>query len=164
MPNEKPSSEFTTEKRDEMYLYFLNRFREYIDQRIDEKDEKINFQTPQKRYCNSNPGFGKSTLKVRVFHSIEDSIDIDNIECRISFRKNRDFYSYLEINKDEIEKDLGSKAIWEKHLSSDSILVIKDVEDVFATDKQQEHFEWLANKAILFQEVFGKYYQKYQER
>ncbi|MBE8233095.1 MAG: DUF4268 domain-containing protein [Endozoicomonadaceae bacterium] len=140
----------------ERYLDFWTNFNQYVA----DNNKAIRIKPPrQQYYFLVNPGFARSIIRLMVVTTKNE------IRCRIRFREGyREFYKYLKQNKNEIEKNLDNKAIWKSHLSSDSILVIKDVGDVFAEHRQEEYFEWLANQAILFQEVFGKYYQKYLER
>lgn len=137
------------------FLEFWTQFEAYLMT----AKKSIRIQSPRPQYyLIVNAGFAQSVIKLMV-------IPTKNcIRCRIRFRDEyREFYTFLVEHRSHVEAELDNASVWEEHASSDSILVSKEVGDVFARDKQEEYFTWLADQAILFKQVFSKYYQKFQE-
>lgn len=83
------------------------------------------------------------------------------IGAEIFINKRQDIFNNLKLNKDQIEKELGFKMDWQplpdKKGSRIAIVLEGNVND---TNKWEDYFKWLIDKAVKLKNVFPKYLKK----
>jgi hypothetical protein len=136
-------------------LDFWTKFKEYAQS----KKSGIHFghsPRPQHWY---NVSIGSSDAHIAL--TIDSRKNI--IGCEIYIDKSKELFKYLQERKDEIESEIGDDTEWvDAHVAS-RVVVKKAVGSVFASSEAQHHFEWLHEKTVLFQKVFGKYLKAYKK-
>jgi hypothetical protein len=148
-----PGGELTQTKLQQ--LDFWTKFKEYAQN----KKSGIHFghsPRPQHWY---NVSIGSSDAHIAL------TIDSrkNSLGCEIYIDKSKELFKYLQERKDEIESDIGDKVEWVDAPVASRAVVKKVVGSVFAPSETLHHFEWLYEKTVLFQKVFGKYLKAYKE-
>lgn len=87
----------------------------------------------------------------------------NRLGCEIYISKNKTLFNFLRERKSEIEASIGETLDWVDAPIASRIKLSKDVADVFAPSETEGHFEWLYEKTVLFQKVFGKYLQDFKK-
>lgn len=132
-----------------MQLDFWNKFKTYAE---DHKTKlKLRKAQPQHWYDIS---YGSSISHL----SLTINTQTNQLGCEIYVPNSKETYEYLKLNKEEIERESGSKLEW-MDLPDKKASRIKIVceGDIAKEGKWVEYFEWMKEKAELFQKVFGKY-------
>jgi hypothetical protein len=134
-------------------LEFWESFKSYVRT----KNTSIRLQTtrPQHWYDVS---MGSSEAHVALTVNTRE----DLVGCEVYINKNKDLYSFLVSNKDEIEKELGEPAIWVDAAKASRIKVSRKVNGVFNEKELESYFAWLYEKTVLFQTVFSKYFKEFK--
>lgn len=135
-----------------MQLDFWNKFKTYAE---DHKTKlKLRKAQPQHWYDIS---YGSSSSHI----SLTINTQTNQLGCEIYVPNSKESYEYLKLNKEEIERESGSKLEWmdlpDKKASRIKIVCEGDIEK---EGKWAEYFAWMKDRAELFQKVFGKYKQK----
>ena len=83
------------------------------------------------------------------------------IGAEVFINKQQDIFNNLELNKDQIEKDLGFKMDWQPlpDKNGSRIAIVLDC-DFTDAEKWDSCFEWLTDKAVKLKKVFPKYLKK----
>jgi len=82
---------------------------------------------------------------------------IESIGAQVWIKDDKELFRRLEGHKQEIEGEFGFEAMWDykEEKKASSIRVRKNVEP--NVKDYHEHFEWLADKAIVMRDVINKY-------
>jgi Domain of unknown function (DUF4268) len=130
-------------------LEFWTQFKEYAK----EKHVKIRLQKSYPQHW-TNISIGSSNAHIALtIHSRENKFGVE-----LYIPKDKELFEKLCFQKEEIEKELGEKAIWMplpyKKASRIRILHSGSFED---TDNWRDSFEWLISEAEKFHKIFPKY-------
>jgi hypothetical protein len=132
-----------------MRLDFWNKFVSYSQ----EKKSKLKLRKVRAQHWYTI-SFGSSDSILSLTINTQNK----QIGCEVYIPNSKQTYQYLSNQRDEIEKQIGSKLEWmelpEKKASRIKLSTNADLEQ---ENKWQEYFEWMKSTAELFQKVFGKY-------
>lgn len=136
-------------------LNFWTRFKNFV-QAIDGKI-KLRSPRPQHWYDIS---MGSSDAHISLTINTRENL----LACEVYISKNKELFSFLKEHQAEIEKEIDEKAEWIDAPVASRIKVGKEIPEVFVDpEKSEDYFQWLYEKTILFQKVFGKYFKKYKK-
>ena len=140
------SSELTSTRM--LQLEFWTKFREYVQ---DNKHQiKLRKANPQHWYDIS---FGSSNAHI----GLTVNSQTNQLGCEIYISDSKDIYYGLETNKDEIESKLNEKLEWEALPDKKaSRIKLYTNGELKKQDNWEEYHHWLCEKALDFQNVFGK--------
>ncbi len=133
-----------------MQLDFWSKFKSHAE------EKKVNFRlkmpNPLSYYYVSINRPGETIALVM-------SIKYKFIRCEIYITGPKEIYYGHYENKDEIEKQMGEKLVWQELPGKTASRIHITKENVDVTNKEiwEECFDWFILKAEKFQEVFGKY-------
>lgn len=135
-------------------LEFWNKFKNYVR----ENDTRIRLQTPRPQHwydvsMGSSDGYVALTLNSRE----------NLIGCEVYISRNKELFSFLQEQKEEIEKEIGETIEWVDAAVASRIKIKKEVEGVFDQSEAEKYFAWLYEKTVLFQKVFGKYFREFKK-
>jgi hypothetical protein len=71
--------------------------------------------------------------------------------------------TYLNDNYEQIKKELGEDFSWFEGKVAAGLEIYNTVPEVFDEQKQDEYFEWMYSKVLLFKKVFSPYVSKYRQ-
>lgn len=146
----KKSTSTTTELSSTkmLQLEFWTKFREFVQ----DNDYKIKLRKahPQHWYDIS---FGSSSAHISLTVNSQSNL----LGCEIYISDSKELYFALEAQKDAIESKLNSKLEWEalpdKKASRIKLYTHGEFKD---QDSWETYYDWLCNKVLEFQNVFGK--------
>jgi len=146
--NESKKNQLTETKLKQ--LEFWENFRQYVNK------NNYRFSTshspkPKPWYViKFGSSYGHTAVKVNTIKNY--------IACEFFIYNDTDFFEKLTKKKNEIEKKLDFQLEWERLPNKNpSRIIIKKEGDIFKKDKWDDYFNWLADKAEKFKEVFSKY-------
>jgi len=160
-PNEWAKTIKTSPSNDELtntklqQLEFWDNLKDYIRT----KDTSIRLQTPRPQHWY-DVSMGSSEAHIALTVNTRE----DLIGCEVYINLNKDLYNYLLNRKDEIEKEIGEKAIWIDAAKASRIKISKKVNDIFNSNESNNYFAWLYDKTVLFQKVFSKYFREFKSK
>lgn len=130
-------------------LEFWTQFKEFAK----ERQTKLHLQKSYPQHW-TNISIGTSVAHVSLtIHSVENQFGVE-----LYIPKDKELYQKLANHKEEIEAEIGERAIWmdlpNKKASRIRILRSGSFED---SNKWEDTFEWLISEAEKFQQVFPKY-------
>lgn len=142
------------------YREFWDRFEKQIDQRSDtplyfDEDELESNYLPQKRNLPdginytfvSNANQGHLQVKFHIHDRRSDRTEI---------------YEYLDAHRQEIESEIGAPLKWNERESYDKIILQRDGDVLTDFDAWNEYIDWFIEYGERFDEVFGRYLERYQ--
>jgi len=88
----------------------------------------------------------------------------NTLGCEVYINRNKDLFNYLRERQAEIEKEIGEKIQWVDATVASRVMIKTEVPNVFAPSEPANHFAWLYQKAILFQNVFGKHFKEFKKQ
>lgn len=135
-------------------LDFWTKFKNFAQT----KGQKISLRRPfpQHGYV---VGIGSSAAHVELnIHSKENLLG-----CVMTIKSNKNLFNFLQERKKEIEKEIGEQAEWVDAAVSSRIKIKKEVDDIFSQNETENYFAWFYEKTVLFQKVFGKYFNEFKE-
>ncbi len=135
-------------------LDFWKKFKDYVST----SDKEIRLQTPRPQHWY-DVSIGNGDAHVALTINSRENL----LGCEIYINKNKGLYNFLFEQKDEIEKEIGEKAKWVDSAVSSSIKIKKAVSNVFVQNEAVNYFTWLYEKTILFQKVFGRYFNEFKK-
>ncbi len=112
-------------------------------------------QTPRPQYW-FDIALGKSGINLSNTFNTENNII--GIRVYISNRVSEEWLPYFEEQKDEIEKNIGSKLEWNPNPENRDkiILLTKAYKDLENKDNWEEAMSWLVKQTINFRNTFSK--------
>ena len=134
-------------------LDFWAKFKEYVKA----KDSKIRLQTPRPQHWY-DISMGSSEAHVALTINSRENL----LNCGIYISRNKDLFNFLRESREEIEKEIGEKAEWVDAAVASRIAIKKGVSGVFNQTDVEKYYEWLYEKTVLFQRVFGKYFKEFK--
>lgn len=138
-----------------LQLEFWNKFKEYAKGKSTKL--KLRKTSPQHWYDIS---FGSRDAHIAL--TINTRLDL--LTCEIYISDSKELFNELKRNKNKIEKELGEELEWmelpEKKASRIKLIKNINVDDI---NEWINYFEWLKNKAELFQRIFPKYIKKFKK-
>ena len=146
------NGEFTQTKIQQ--FEFWTKFREYMKTR----DPKIRLQTPRYQHWY-DVSMGTSDAHVALTINTRKNL----FGCEIYISKNKELFNYLREQKKDIEDQIGESAEWIDSTVASSIKIRKEVKEVFDQNTIEVCFNWLYEKTVLFQKVFGKYIKEFKK-
>lgn len=135
-------------------LDFWTRFKNYVST----LDKNFRLQTPRAQHWY-NVSAGSSEAHIGLTVDSRKNL----IGCEIYINRNKELFSFLQEKKDEIEKEIGSKLEWIDAPVASRIVIKKEVNDLFDQKELENNFKWLYQKTILFQKVFGRYFNEFKK-
>jgi len=133
-------------------------FWERLRGHVAKKNIRIRLQTPRpQHWYDIRMGSSESHI-VLTLNSRENLLG-----CEIYINRNKELFNFLKERKAEIEKEIGGNAEWIDARVASRILVQKEVEDIFSQADSEKHFEWLCERTVLFQNVFGRYFKEFKK-
>lgn len=133
-------------------LEFWNKFIDYCEN----NKSKLRFRKarPQHWY---NVAIGSSIAHLSFTINTQD----DRIGCEIYIPKEKDLFTQLNENRENIEKELGVKLEWMglEGKKASRIKISKEA-SLDNTAEWASYFKWLKDVGEKFQEVFGRYMKK----
>ncbi len=136
-------------------LEFWNKFKNYVR----ENDTQIRLQTPRPQFYY-DVRIGTADAHIDLLIDSRDGL----IGCGLYISRNKELYKFLLENKNQIENEIGETAEWIDARVASRIRIKKRVGDVFNQDGAENYFAWLYEKTILFQKVFGKYFEEFKNQ
>ena len=133
-----------------LQLNFWTKLKEYALR----KDVGISFRKPRPQHWYDF-SFGTSEAHI----ALKVNTQRDEISCEIYIPDSPETYSLLHDKKEEIEKAVDDKLIWQQ-LPEKKASRIKKVKEFSVTedeDNWQEAFDWMIEQVQLFSKVFGRY-------
>lgn len=135
-----------------MQLDFWNKFKTYAE---DKKTKlKLRKVQPQHWYDVS---YGSSNSHISLTINTQNN----QLGCEIYIPNSKETFEYLKTQKENIEKEIGSKLEWmdlpEKKASRIKIVGEGNIEN---EEKWTDYFKWMISKAENFHTVFSKYKMK----
>ena len=101
-------------------------------------------------------GFGGISIALSM-NSIRNTLS-----CGVVIRKDKKMSDFLQLRREEIEKEIGEKTEWRDRGVTSMIKITKQTSDVFAKN-QTEDFLWLYKQTVLFQKVFGRHFKEFNK-
>lgn len=135
-------------------LDFWTKLKNFIQTR----DQKIRLQSPRPQHWY-NVSAGSAEAHIGLTMNTRENL----LGCEIYINRDKELFSFLKENKDAIEQELGEKVEWVDAPVASRIKMNKGVTNVFDQETAKEHFDWLYEKTVLFQKVFGKYFKEYKK-
>ena len=135
-----------------MQLEFWTDFRKYGE----EKNSKLRFRKayPQHWY---DIGIGIPKAHIALIVDTRNNL----IRCELYIPDDKELYQGLESFRDDIDTELACELEWmfleDRKASRVRTITKADISD---SQKWEEYFTWLLNKASDFEKVFLKYYKK----
>ncbi len=145
------SGELTNTKLQQ--LEFWNKFKSYVR----ENDTRIRLQTPRpQHWYDVSMGSAESHIALTI-NSRENLIG-----CEVYINRNKELFNFLRDRKDEIEKRIGLPIEWVDAAVASRIKIKKEVSELFNQGESKSYFNWLYEKTVLFQKVFGEYIREFK--
>lgn len=135
-------------------LDFWTKFKNYVRQ----NDTQIRLQTPRPQHW-FDVSMGSSECHIGLTVNSREN----TLGCEIWIGNNKELFHYLQDHKAEIEKEIGEAANWVDAAVASRIVIKKSVTDIFEPNKMNDYFDWMYQKTILFQKVFGKYLREFKK-
>jgi hypothetical protein len=135
-------------------LEFWNKFNSYVR----ERDTKINLRTPRPQHWY-DVSMGSSEGHIALTLNSQKNW----IGCGIYINRNKDLYNFLKGRKGEIEGEIGEPMEWVDAAIASRIKIRKVVSDIFKQAELEKYFAWLYEKTVIFQKVFGKYFEEFKK-
>ncbi len=135
-------------------LEFWNKFKQYVR----EKDTRIRLQTPRPQHYYEVSMGSSNGFVVLTINSRENLIG-----CEVYIGKNKDLFNFLRDRKDEIEREIGEPIEWVDAAVASRMKIKKEIPDLFSQTEAVNYFAWLYKKTVLFQKVFGRYFDEYKK-
>jgi hypothetical protein len=125
---------------------------------IRNKDQQIKLHTPApQHWLNFSMGNSISHIALTV-HTQKQRLG-----CELYIPNDKVLFSYLNDNYEQIKAELGENFAWFEGKVAAGFGVYKIVPDVFDENKQEEYFEWMYSKVLLFKRVISPYVSKYRD-
>ena len=135
-------------------LDFWTRFRSFVQK----NDTTVRLQTPRPQHWY-NVSAGSSEAHIGLTINTRENL----MGCEIYINRNKEMFSFLKEHKEEVEREIGEKAEWVDAPVASRIKIGKEVSAVLDQKESEEYFQWLYEKTILFQKVFGRYFKEYKK-
>ena len=135
-------------------LDFWDKFKEYVQK----KDSRLRLQTPRPQHWY-DVSMGSSEAHIALTINSRENM----LGCELYINKNKNLFTFLQTNKDRIEKNLGNVAEWINADIASRIKISREVDSLFDNNQYNEYFEWLYQKTVLFQKVFSFYWKEYKK-
>ncbi len=84
------------------------------------------------------------------------------VGCNLYISNNTDLFNYLQLRKEEIDREIGEPAEWTQARVDSLIKIKKDVSNVFSPEEASNCFNWLFEKMLLFKKVFPKHFKDFK--
>jgi hypothetical protein len=151
------SNEDLTESK-KFQLEFWTRFKTKL-----EKTKKIpSLQSPAPQYWY-NIALGKSYI--HLANTCNTDQNTVGVRVYIGNKISEFMLPYLESRKDEIERMIGHKLLWNPNPENrDKIIILHHTTDFGNEAKIEEALEWLVEYTLKFREVFGRILQQINEK
>lgn len=125
---------------------------------IRSKDQHIKLHTPApQHWLNFSMGNSISHIALTI------NTQKQRLGCELYISNDKVFYSYLNENLEEIQNHLDEDISWFEGKVAAGLGVYKKVPDVFDESKNNEYFDWMYSKVILFKRIFTPYIARYRE-
>ena len=135
-------------------LDFWTKFKNYVR----ERDTQIRLQTPRPQHW-FDVSMGSSECHIGLTVNSREN----TLGCEIWIGNNKELFHYLQDHKAEIEKEIGETANWVDAAVASRIVIKKSVTDIFEPNETNGYFDWIYQKTILFQKVFGRYLRDFKK-
>lgn len=135
-------------------LDFWTKFKSFVQK----NDTSVRLQTPRPQHWY-NVSAGSSEAHIGLTINTRENL----MGCEIYINRNKELFSFLKEHKEEIEQEIGEKAEWVDAPVASRIKIGKEVSALFDQNESEEYFQWLYEKTILFQKVFGRYFKDYKK-
>jgi len=152
MKSSPVSGEMTQTKLQQ--LDFWTKFKAHVLN----KDARARLQTPRPQHWY-DVSMGTSEAHIGLTINSRENL----LGCEIYISRNKELFKFLAEKKADIEKELGQKAEWIDAEVASRIVIKKEVSNIFDTEKMPTYFDWLYEKTILFQKVFGKLFKEFSK-
>lgn len=147
-----PSGELTDTKLQQ--LEFWTKFNTFIRS----KDSKMRLRKPRPRHWYSIAmGFTDAHISLTI--SSRENL----LGCGLYISRNKDLFKFLRQQREEIEKEIGEEAEWVDAPIASRVKLKKHVSDVFGQEEADNYFNWLYEKTLLLQKVFGKRIKEFKK-
>lgn len=139
-----PTSPLTERKL--KLLDFWTALNEYLEN----KNSAIHPHKPSTDHWN-NVSIGTSKAHISFNALGKDK----KLVCELYISNNKDFYYYLEKNKEQIEELFGEKLFWQelKGKKASRISIVKQDFDLYDNANWSSDFDWFENKALRFKKA-----------
>jgi len=141
----------------------------------DTKIQYLNFWSKFKDYCNKNypdiriqkpspkqwTNFALGTTLCHI--SIHVNSKEEKIGCELYINDSKEFFTYLNSFKDEIEKQIGQKLEWHEAKKASRIKAKYNIDRLFSEPSDEKSFEWFVNNIQIFKKVFTPYIKEYSK-
>jgi len=87
----------------------------------------------------------------------------ERLGCELYINDEKDLFRFLMNNKEEIEKEVGSKLEWREAKKACRVLQYRFGFDIEKPKDHAAHFDWLLERAATFKKVFGTWVIKFQQ-
>lgn len=136
-------------------LEFWTKFKDYVHK----INPQLKLRTPRPQHWYTvSIGSSEAHLALTV-NTRENIIAID-----LYIVKDKDFYESINLREDKIKEQLGEELNWWNAEKASGLRIKKQVKDVFAESTLESSFQWLYERTLLMQKVFGKYLRDYKRR
>ena len=135
-------------------LDFWSKFKNYVKKR----DSRIRLQTPRPQHWY-DVSMGSSDAHLGL--TINSRENLLGVETYIN--RNKSLFKFLRDRQADIEQEIDQAIDWVDAPVASRIKINKEVKNVFALAEAEDYYDWLYNKTILFQKVFGKYLKEYKK-
>lgn len=135
-------------------LEFWNKFKDYV--RLEDTHIRLRTPRPQHWYDIS---MGNSEAHVALTLNSREN----QMGCEIYINKNKKLFNFLMEKKSKIEKEIKESAEWIDAAVASRIKISKKLTSLENQSPESKNFKWLYDKTILFQTIFSKYINEYNE-
>jgi hypothetical protein len=125
---------------------------------IRKKDQSIKLHTPAPQHW-LNFSMGNSISHIALTLNTQKK----RLGCELYISNDKTLFTYLNDNAEAIGASLGEEFSWFEGKVASGLGMYKSVTEVFDEAKQDDYFEWMYQKVILYKKVFGPYILKYRE-
>jgi hypothetical protein len=124
---------------------------------IRNRDQQIKLHTPApQNWLNFSMGNSIAHI-VLTIHTQKQRLG-----CELYISNDKVLFAYLNDHEDDIQEQLGGEVKWNEANVAAVLGVYLSVDDVFKKSSQEQYFEWMYEKVLLFKKVFGIYIQNYK--
>ena len=143
---------------EKLRLDYWSAFNEYIRSH-DKYSSTLKCRKPTTDHWHS---FAAGSSLCHYASILNTQQSVNDIELYIDDCK--DFYRYLFLNREEIEKVIGLTLVWQElpDKKASRIKISRKAAD-FSYDSWEEQFEWMAETLLMFRKAFGSYIKEYKK-
>ena len=136
-----------------LQLDFWTKFKEYVQK----NDTKIRLQTPRPQHWY-DVSMGTSEAHITLSVNTRENL----LGCEVYITRNKNLFNFLKEREEDIEKEIGGKIGWVDAPIASRIKISKEVTSIFDQAEADDYYDWLYNKTVLFQKVFGRYLKEFK--